>query len=67
MTSATKTVDSGSQATLEDRLPGMLDDVLGRLSQVGVERILRLAAEMVEARLTASATAHVEPGRGERN
>jgi len=52
---------------LEDRLPEILDQVLGRLSEVGVQGILKLAEAMVEARGAASPTAHLVPSAAERN
>jgi hypothetical protein len=51
-------------ATLEEVVPEMLDEVLARFQEVGVARILRLADEMVRARLELSATSHLtRPGQ----
>lgn len=66
-TKATETMTREDSTTLETRLPDILDDVLGQLSQVGVDRILQLAGEMVEARLAQSPTAHVSPRPADRN
>jgi len=54
-------------AALETRLPDILDEVLGQLSQVGVERILKLAGEMTAARLAQPPDAHLALRQGERN
>ena len=64
---AAQTVEQENGATLEQRLPELLDDVLGRLSEVGVERILELARRMVEARFEQSPVAHLAPGQTQRN
>ena len=66
VTQATETGNSAS-TTLEERVPELLDDVLGRLSAVGVQRILALAGAMVEARIEAPATAHLSPTESEQN
>lgn len=66
MTQATKT-GNGASTTLEERVPELLDDVLGRLSAVGVRRIMALAGAMVEARIEAPATAHLAPTESEQN
>jgi len=58
---------ANDRVTLEARLPQMLDETLSRLSQVGVERILALAAALAEARAAAPATAHLDPGECGRN
>ena len=62
-----RTCDTATEAAIEDRLPEMLDDVLGRLSEVGVHGLLKLAEAMVEARRAASPTAHLAPASVERN
>lgn len=53
--------------TTEDRMNEILDDVLGRFSEVGIQRLLELAGHMVEARIADGPNAHVEVGQGERN
>lgn len=59
-TSETREVtDSPAASQLEERMPAMIDDVLGRLSEVGVRSILDLARAMVEARLAAPEGAHL--------
>jgi hypothetical protein len=63
----TETTQRDPRTDLDEHLPEILDDVLGRLSQVGVERLLALAAEMVEARVDAPPTAHLAPGAGQQN
>ncbi len=67
MAKATRTVPCDEEATLDDRLPEILDEVLGQLSQVGVDRILQLAGEMVRARMAEPPTAHLAPRSGEQN
>lgn len=59
-TTGTKDVtDVAAGSTLEERMPALIDDVLGRLSDVGVRNILDLARAMVEARLAAPEAAHL--------
>jgi hypothetical protein len=52
---------------LESRMPPILDEVLARLSHVGVEQLLKLAAEMTAARLEASPQAHLAAGPNGKN
>ena len=52
---------------LESRVPDLLDEVLARLSQVGVEQLLKLAGEMTAARLQAPSDAHLVGGPAEKN
>jgi len=66
-TNATETTTREAPAALETHLPDILDDVLGQLSRVGVERILKLAGEMTAARLAAPPTAHLAQEPAERN
>jgi hypothetical protein len=50
--------------TLESAMPEMLDEMLARFQEVGVSRILRLADEMVRARLELSPASHLtRPGQ----
>ena len=61
ITTATATTTT---ATLEETVPEMLDEMLARFQEVGVARILRLADEMVRARLELSAASHLtRPGQ----
>jgi len=48
-----------ASSSLEERMPALIDDVLGRLSDVGVRNLLDLARAMVEARLAAPEAAHL--------
>ena len=66
-TKATETTTREDAMALETRMPDILDDVLGQLSQVGVERILKLAGEMTAARLAAPPDGHLALRQGERN
>jgi len=60
----TATVQAATSATLEAAMPEMLDEMLARFQEVGVSRILRLADEMVRARLELSAASHLtRPGQ----
>ncbi len=45
--------------TLQDRLPELMDQALGRLREVGIDRILMLAEAMVQERLQEPAEAHL--------
>ena len=67
MSEAAEAVQRSDRATLEERLPDLMDEVLARLSKVGVERILELAGAMVEARLNEPSSAHLVPGPGQDN
>jgi hypothetical protein len=53
--------------TIEEALPQMLDGVLARFQEVGVQRILELADQMVRARLAMPEAAHLTPGPGQSN
>jgi hypothetical protein len=60
----TATVKATTTATLEEAVPEMLDEMLARFQEVGVARILRLADEMVRARLEQPAASHLtRPGQ----
>ena len=67
MSNAGQAIDRDEDLTLEQQLPELLDEVLGRLSQVAVDRILELAGELAEARAAEPATAHLVPTPNERN
>lgn len=67
LSNATRTTEAGGDTTLEDRLPELLDDVLGRLSDVGVARLVELAREATAARMDRPAAAHLAAGAGEEN
>ena len=66
-TKVSQTTTREDPAALETHLPDILDEVLGQLSQVGVERILKLAGEITAARLAQSPTAHLVQEQAERN
>lgn len=55
---------AGVAGTLHDRLPEMIDQALGRLHEIGIERILKLAEAMVEQRLSQPANAHLTSTAG---
>jgi len=56
--------EEATTATLEEAVPEMLDEMLARFQEVGVARMLRLADEMVRARLERPAASHLtRPGQ----
>jgi len=67
MPKAVEGISSAETRTIEDALPEMLDQALEKFQQVGVERILLLAEEMVRARMEQSPADHLTSGIGQSN
>lgn len=63
----TQTTVEGRATALEDRLPELLDETLGRLEAVGVGRILELAEAMARADVDRPADAHLVPADEQTN
>lgn len=58
--------ETSAADSLQQCLPGMIDQALGRLNEIGVQRLIKLAEAMVQERVKQPADAHLT-GAANRN